>query len=820
MTNFGLIALTMAAGLASTGVSADALTHEPLIMSQPWPIKTEARLDFNFNRDWQFYLPPTAPTSLPSEALWEHVNLPHSVRLEPLNASGGRNYQGVCWYRKHFVLQKAWAHKVIQLQFQGAMQVADITLNGHHLLTHYGGYLPFTVDITKSAKFTGDNILTVRLNNSDNAEVPPGKPQGSLDFVYFGGLYRDVNLEVLNPVHISDPILANKVAGGGVFVTYPNVTRASATVSVQTEIENQSGAAATVSVVQTLTGPNGVIAGSASHDQITHPGVSQTVAQQIEVKNPKLWHPYHPYLYVLHTEVRVGNKTVDDQYTRLGIRTIRFDTDSGLYINGERFFSLGANRHQDHPYVGYAVPDSDQYRDAKKLRDAGLTSYRSHYPQSPAFMDACDELGILAIVSNPGWQFTGDDLFKQRVYENARLMVRRDRNHPSAVLWEGQLNESDNNPTAATVYSAIHSEYPGDQCYTAGDANVAHTATFHGWDVEYSYNTGQKPLWTREWGDGVDNWSDQQGSARVSRTWGETPMLVQAYTHLSRLDDIWKGNDGPAGPNTGRLCGADLWAGIDCYRGYHTQPFYGGIMDLFRLPKFDYYMFQSQRPLDVNIPNVDCGPMVFVANFATPESPSTVTVFSNCDSVRLTVNGKVVGTQTPDSGNRVPHPPFTFHVGAIGKEQSMLFSTGVAEPGTAVGEIKAEGLIGGKVAAAQTVYAPGVPAQLVLSVDQSGRDLTADGSDWIRVYARVCDSRGTVYPYSDDPITFSVSGPGVIVGDSSIGANPADARAGIATVLVKSTTHSGTITVTASRFGLKPGETQFTSIADTSRHLP
>ena len=781
-------------------------------------------------KGWRFYAINTPPPSMHSAApradvtrlnddAWERVNLPHSVRLEPLNASGGRNYQGVCWYRKHFPLKRAWQGHTLYLAFEGAMQVADVWLNGRHLMTHYGGYLPFTVDISQAARYGTDNALTVRLDNSDNPEVPPGKPQNALDFTYFGGLYRSVRLQVLDPLHISDPILANKPAGGGVFVSYPKVASDVASVLVRTDVANDSALPRECRVTQQLVGPDGRMATTAEAEGNLGARSSHPFTQQMEVRDPKLWHPYHPYLYVLHTVISEGSRVVDDTYTRIGIRSIRFDKDTGLYINGERFVSIGANRHQDHPYVGYALPASAQYRDVKKLRDAGFTSYRSHYPQDPAFMDACDELGMLAIVSNPGWQFIGDDVWKQRVYQDARDMVRRDRNHASVVLWEAQMNESDNSAIAPTLYRIVHQEYPGDQCYAAGD-RVEDIPGSVSWDVDYSRNDGTKPLWVREWGDQVDNWGDQQSSSRVPRAWGEMPMLVQAWAHLDRLDNIWALNDGPAGAGTGRLTGAGLWAGIDCYRGYHHQPFLGGPLDLFRLPKFDYYMFQSQRPVDVHVPGVDGGPMVFIANFATFHSPTTVTVFSNCDRVRLYQNGTLVADQKPDPGHKVPHPPFTFHVGQFSQEHTMLFSTGVAQPGVEVGELKAEGLIDGKVVATQAVHSPGVSTHLVLEADDAGRPLTADGGDWVRVYARLCDDRGTTYPYGDDLVTFTVSGQGSVIGNAGIGANPVKAEAGIATALIRSTTAAGPIIVRASAFGLKPAELRLQSVPSRIPHWP
>ncbi len=269
----------------------------------------------------------------------------------------------------------------------------------------------------------------------------------------------------------------------------------------------------------------------------------------LNVSRPRLWHPLHPNLYTLRTTILDDDRPADELIARIGIRHIRFDRRDGLFINGEKFFSIGANRHQDHPYVGYAMPDSAHYRDVKKLREAGFTSCRSHYPQSPAFVDACDELGMLAIVSNPGWQFVGDEMFQARAIHNARLMVRRDRNHPSVILWEAALNESDNRVMAAVLQRAVHEEYPGDQCFTAGDREpgFAGDETL-GWDVEYLHNDGSKPYWIREWGDHVDNWSDQQSRSRVPRRWGEFPMLVQARSHAARLEEILSQRRGNA-PN-------------------------------------------------------------------------------------------------------------------------------------------------------------------------------------------------------------------------------------------------------------------------------
>jgi beta-galactosidase len=782
-----------------------------------------ARLTLNINQDWQFFRPDSAGAAPdpqvpgdqaqpPANARWQTVNLPHTVRLEPRDVGGGQNYQGICWYKRALNVQPGWNGRIVYLKFQGAMQVADVWLNGAHLTTHYGGYLPFTIDISKNIRVNGPNELIVRLDNSDNPEVPPGKPQNQLDFCYFGGLYRNVDLLVLDPLHVTDPMLADTVAGGGIFVTYPTVAPDVSIVQVQTDVANESGQSRTFDVVQSLTDSTGQLAATASVTVTVPAGSSSAPVQQITVNQPKLWHPQSPHLYFLRTTIHSNGRVVDDVNTQIGIRSIEFDQNRGLLINGETFNSIGANRHQDHPYVGNALPASAHYRDAFKIRDAGFTSYRIHYPQDPSFMDACDELGILAIVSNPGWQFMGDDTFKQRALQNAREMVRRDRNHPSVILWEAELNESDSSSIAAQLYQIVHSEYPGPQCYTSG--NEISAPGLRSWDVTYrnwdSYNglptDGRPgPPWIREWGDYVDNWGDQQGPARVERSWGEVPMLVQASSHLQSLNKYFQPGTRPAG--------ADLWAAIDYPRGYEHQPFLGCPLDTFRLPKFDYYLLQSQRPAQQQLAAAGSGPMIFIANYATNPSPTVVTVFSNCDQVRLIQNGKEVATQNPDAGYQVPHPPFTFQVGEFSGMRNMLFGNAAVAGASSksVGELRAQGLIGGNVVAEHVVNSPGASHAINLVLDTCGIDPVADGSDWVRVYAHIVDSRGTTYPFADDYVTFSVSGEGTLINDERMMANPVRAEAGIATALVRMTQTPGNVTVTAMSPGLTQSAVQFKS---------
>jgi beta-galactosidase len=769
----------------------------------------------SLNQGWHFKRIETADeaTELPSPLGghgWEHVTLPHTVRLEPLNASGCRNFQGVCWYTRTFTLSTSDAGRTIYLHVDGAMQVCDVWLNGKKIHTNYGGYIPFVLDLTPHVCAGETFTLAMRLDNRDAPDVPPGKPQNQLDFTYFGGLYRNVWLESVNPLHVSDPIHANRVAGGGVRVQIVDANNEHATVQVQVDLRNADRSTHDASVRFELLDLQGNLVAEASADVRTPANNLGRVTKTLDVDRPQLWHPDHPHLYRLRVSILENGNVVDSTDTTVGLRRIDWDVNRGLLINGAKFFTFGANRHQDHPHLGYALSDAAQWREAQKLKDAGFTSFRSHYPQSTAFMNACDALGILAIVSNPGWQYCGGELFQQRALHNARLMVRRDRNHPSVILWEAALNESDNRALAAALHNAVHEEQPGDQCFTAGDRN-AHFVGPEGekqppsvWDIDYLHNDGTKPHFVREWGDRVDNWSDQQSANRVSRAWGEGPMLTQALSHIQQMDMVLQGHHGT---HTGdRLAGACLWAGVDCQRGYHHQPFYGGVLDGYRLPKFNYYLFQSQR-------SPKHGPMVFVANFASFISPTTVTVFSNCDQVRLSFNGQEVATRSPDAGHYMPHPPFTFRVEQFATEHSTMFMNPAAEG--AVGtppELKAEGLIDGKVVATHIVRPPGQPKRLRLSHDLAGQDLRADGADFVRVHATVCDARGTPCQWADDSVLFRLTGPATIVEGDGLQFNPATAAVGVATVLVRAVNSSGLIQVRAEAFGLEPAEIELHSV--------
>ncbi len=403
----------------------------------------------SFNGDWLFKNQEDVKTNATSSREggyaplfkgWPTVSLPHTAKIELLKITDP--WVGISWYTKAFTADPTWKGRCVNITFEGAMQEATVWLNHKRLLIHSGGYLPFTIDISKYLDFEDTNWLIVRTDNRDNAEIPPGKPNKNLDFCYYSGIYRNVFLTVTNQVHITDAIQEDIPASGGIRVWYPNVSTKSATVSAAVHVRNFGENAANIQIACKLLNAKGKVVASSLSGKAGLPALKDNLfTQELKVQNPALWHPEHPYLYTLEVRLLDGKKVIDLQKIKIGIRSFSLKNDR-LQINGQPFLMCGTNRNQDYPYIGNALSDNAQYRDAFLIKKAGFNVVRlSHYPQADAFMNACDELGILTIAAIPGWQFFGDSVFVLNSYQNARELIRRDRNHPSVALWELSLNE-------------------------------------------------------------------------------------------------------------------------------------------------------------------------------------------------------------------------------------------------------------------------------------------------------------------------------------------------------------------------------------------
>lgn len=783
-------------------------------------LEKSGREVFDFNVGWCFFKGNISGAEKKEfdDSKWDIVSTPHTVQLMPAEASGSRNYQGPAWYRKHFVVDKSFEGKLVNVYFEAAMGKSIVYLNGEKVLEHLGGYLPFSIELTQYGVKPGDKcVIAVFVDNSDDKNYPPGKKQTTLDFTYHGGVYRDVWLIATSKVHITDPNKVNKTAGGGVFVQYGEISKKKAEITITTDVANADLKNRSVTIENQLIDQSGNVIKRISSKLSLKGNEEMTITQKITVDNPNLWYPDNPYLYKVATRVLASNgASLDGGVTRIGIRKVEFKGKEGLWLNGELADRLvGGNRHQDFAYVGNALPNSQHWKDAKKLRDAGCRIIRvAHYPQDPSFMDACDELGMFVIVATPGWQYWNKDpKFADLVYDDIRNMIRRDRNHTSVLMWEPILNET-RFPLEFSLKARgiTQAEYPGAACvadhHSAGVAE--NYEVVYGWPKDIG--NFKQCIFTREFGENVDDWYAHNTNNRASRSWGEGPLLVQALQLAKAYNEMY--------PEDRQFIGGALWHPFDHQRGYHPDPYWGGIMDAFRQPKYSYYMFKSQVDASLKHPTSETGPMVFIAHEISPFSSPDVTVFTNCDEVRLIVYEKDTLVQkVPRQKYGMPNPPVTFK--DVYTFNEMREYPYVKKQWQKVSFV-AEGLIDGKVVCSTKKMPSRRSTKLRLSVDNENQSLIANASDFIPVICEVTDDEGNVRRLAKEQILFTVTGEGEIIGDDVIGANPRAVEFGSAPVLIRSTPNPGKIKVHArvlfeGEHAPTPAEIEFESVTPKNK---
>jgi beta-galactosidase len=739
---------------------------------------------------------------------WQDVTLPHSATIEPI---GGPTWQGVSYYRKTFAVPVAWREKRIVIEFEGAMQQSDVWLNGRLVRQHKGGYTPFSADLSAMLAYGKDNELVVRLDNHAGADFPPGKDLQKNGYTYWSGLYRSVRLHVGNWVHISDAVMADQPGGGGVFFRTPEVGAERARAIVKTHVVNQGDATATLAVRQTLldaTGATVLEQLSAAH--VVNRGGDVHIVQEFTLDRPALWHPDHPSLYTLRTSLLAGGKAVDQIEQKVGFRHLAFDAKAGFSINGQPLYLVGTNRHQDYPYIGVALSKQSQYRDMLKIKQAGYNAVRlAHYPQDPAVYEAADELGLMLIDCIPGWQFfNNNEIFKQRALRDIRDMIHRDRNHPSIILWEANLNESyPADEFRMLSHQLAHEELPAGEYFTTGETYGAKHTT---WDVPMNNwyespdgvfrDTTERrqdvqpgsPSIIKEYADW--EFGGPSSTTRSSRASGEQAMLQGLWNTL------WHHNADRA--NHASTVGDFTWAMYDNYISGDDRVLEWGTADYFRLPKFTSYLFPSQA-------DPAKAPFLFIANWWAPGSAKRkVVVLGNTETVVLKVNGRKVGEQGPDHGPDTPY----------GKAESggRPFDGGnashLAHPPTTfndvpfeAGELTAQGFVGGVLVAEAVVRTPTVPVALRIAADVGGKAFEADGADAIFVHVALVDANGTVACLDNTSVVnLQVDRGARIVGPGSV-----KVHGGIASFLVQSASRlPGAVRLRASSDHVKPGLAQ------------
>ena len=656
------------------------------------------RVVISFNNDWRFYEGNAAGAEKSGyeDGKWLYVNTPHStIQYTPENY-----YQedlGIYWYRRHFKTPDSISgNRQALLTFEGAMQQAEVWLNDTKLGVHQGGYTEFSFDITDHLKIDGsENVLAVKLDTRPGSSFAPGKENP--DFQYFGGLYRNVSVTVTDPVHITDAVSSGTEAGGGVFLTAPEVSTEHATVKAKTEVQNGQGEEEKVTLVtEILTTDGQSTVAAAESSEVIGAGEKYSFVQNLGVTDPRLWSTDTPELYLVRSTVKRDGSVCDISEITYGIRKTEWKRD-GCYLNGERVELVGTNLHSETYMLGNAMSDDAIFAEVKRLREYGFNFIRmSHYPHAKAFYEACDQYGVAVLDCIAGWQyFSNSTEFKENSYQQMREMVRANRNHASVVAWEPSLNESGFNQEWAEKINAVtKAEYPED------GVSKAYTGGWKYWNVyDIGVGTpqanvvgdagryGNKPVIVSEYGDW--NMGGFNSSTRVTREpqhyssakGGDEGMLIQcdniqSSLAYSRSKSDWYG-------------AAAYWQYSD-YAGFDTEKLtYCGIVDVARIPKFGAYFYQSQRDpkTDLSRYGLDSGPMVYIANTWASDSPNEVRVFSNCDEVALYLNDQLIAKQAPDqtmwdprgnytdgdygkmpnstsgaevSTEHLEHPPFTF----------------------------------------------------------------------------------------------------------------------------------------------------------------
>ncbi len=781
-----------------------------------------------FDEDWRFVQGDVPDAQAPAfdDAAWRVLNLPHDWSIEgpfseehPSGARGGALPGGVGWYRKKFTLPVQAKGKRVILQFDGVYKNCDVWLNGHHLGFHPYGYTSFHHDLTPYVHVgEAENVLAVRV---DNSQQPDARWYNG------SGIYRHVWLTLTAPLH---------VAHWGTFVRTPKVSETLAHVEVLTQVQNDGETPRDCTLVTTIFDANDETVGTTKSQHPLAPGQTYEFVQRIKVTPPHLWSVDDPYLYRVQSIIQQGDVRVDVYETPLGIRDIAFDADRGFLLNGEPVKINGVCLHHDGGCVGAAVPVRVWERRLETLKAMGCNGIRSsHYPPAPEFLDLCDRMGFLVMDENfDEWRmgkfsYGYHDYFDEWAIVDTVSMVRRDRNHPSVVIWSvGNEIPEQTVPEGVAVLKklidVVHQHDPTRPVTSACDHIAAHIpatdAFLDALDV-VGYNYVDRWAERRELYYSIDRHRHPQrkmiGTENVSVAGvrGEYELGSQRgwrgpyHTRMIRAEQLWKFTR-----VHNYVAGDFMWTGID-YLGESRWPAKNtscGPIDLCGFPKDEFYFYQSQWTR---------APMLHVfPHWTWPDREGEVIpviAYTNCDSVELFLNGRSFGEQV------LAFPRYGMDPSKGWGEQDWMafarpFSADLHLRWTvpyAPGMLKAVGKRGHEVVCEQEIFTAGPATQIKLSADREA--IAADGRDVVHLTVQILDAEGHPVPTANDLVTFDVQGPARLIGvdngnpvsHASFQAEKRRAFNGLCLAIVQSTRQAGDIHVTASAPGLVAGEVGF-----------
>jgi beta-galactosidase len=741
----------------------------------------EMRSVANFNEGWIF-LDGFDAAKAGTVQDGESVCLPHTAVELPFNYFDEASYQRAFTYQKTIAWDPAFAGREVVLRFDGAMADSVVYLNGERIATHKDGYTPFSARLT-GLLAEGDNLLTVKIDGSENPEIPPFG--GRIDYLTYAGIYRDVWLTTSAPVFI-DKV---KIETG-------NVLSDAKSLSARIDIADPSGKGIAGTVTASLLAADGTVLREAS---VTASGPQATIAMH-GLTGLSLWDIDAPNLYRLEVTIETthGSDSVTETF---GFRTAEFTTE-GFLLNGRKLKIRGLNRHQAYPYSGYAMGRAAQERDAEILKHELRCNLvrTSHYPQSKWFLDHCDRLGLLVFEEIPGWQHIGGEAWKAESIENVRRMIERDWNHPSIIIWGVRINESGDahdfyaetnrlarelDPTRQTggVRFITDSEFLED-VYTMNDfilgneelpgANRPRTALRP--QQECTGLSRIVPYMITEYG----------GHMYPTKIYDQEQRQAE---HVRRHLEVLNATYGDP-----QIAGCVGW----CMFDYNTHKDFGsgdrichhGVMDMFREPKFAAYAYASQcEPSEA----VVMKPVTFWARGERNiGGVLPLIVLTNCDEVELRY-GSLVKRVGPDreAFPHLPHAPVVIDHRHFSKDELGVW-------GMKWEDVTFTGYVDGEAVATLEMAADPVPTTLQVVADAQTVDATT--RDTVRVIIRALDQKGNKLPFLNDVVSIAVSGAAERIGPESVAL-----QGGATGFWLRATGKAGeiTVTVTTTRLGTK-----------------
>ncbi|HLI37704.1 MAG TPA: glycoside hydrolase family 2 TIM barrel-domain containing protein [Streptosporangiaceae bacterium] len=822
LTRRALLATGLIGAAGAAAIPLASLAGDPRPAIAPRGVTAQKIL---LNTGWLFGGVYTPGSENPGydDSRFAEVTLPHTVTKLSWRHWNPASWEKTWIYRRHIDGTVPPGSRVF-LDFDGVMTSAAVFVNGQQVASHQGGYLPWSAELTGTLQ-PGDNLLAV-IVDSRCLPVPPNKPghPGAIDFLQPGGIYRDVHLRVVPQAYLAD-----------VFALPADVLTPRRHVDVRCTINAPGALPSAARITAELFDGDRRLAAASRTVPITAAGDTVTRlrlagAGDSGLGGVSLWSPDNPALYTVRTTLSVPGTGTHTVRRRIGFREARFEVD-GFYLNGERLAIFGLDRHQLFPYTGMAMPARVQRRDAEILRyDFNCNMVRcSHYPQSPHFLDACDELGLMVWEEVPGWHYVGDDSWQDIVVQNTRDMVVRDRSRPSVIIWGTRLNETKGHPAlyhrTRQIAKALDGSRPSSGAMArhstrAWDEDVFAYDDYHldaegnavlmpplpgvpylvtesvGVDEHMPGRSHQvRPILVRRPGPpartparpaappslpAAGKLRSDMGALLMPRTfrWTDPARVLarQAILH-AQVHNIAQSDPRYAGLLG--WCGFDYASLQDWHDHEHLK--WAGVADTFRVPKPGAAIYQSQadpRVRPVVIP-------VFYWDFgaASPAGPGpNAMIATNCEHVEIFVGGVHHATGTPvldaELYGHLAHPPTLVDLDIRRSDRP---------------ELRIEGYLGGKQVAEVRMSADPAGDHLGMAADDT--EIIGDGSDATRVVFRALDAYGNQRRILTGAVTLTLDGPAELVGDNPF---PFGEYGGLGAVWIRSRAgRYGPVTLTA-----------------------